>query len=426
MIKWAAEFWRVDDDRRPGQDDDFDYVEEEIFQSTPHLVQVVTWSIFRRRMAFQQFWYQRSFDLGAVPRQALIFGRLMQGSDVMQSFEREAGINAADFVREMAAMVAQAGVMVGGHEHLADLAPDPERRDSEHWSKMSRFFVVTPAQLHERVKRLAAFSTPRSVELCEQTALIRTPFITTSIGDECIHHQLLFQALSTALYDLLRDRGAEAFMRVFGPAFEDYLALILNEQPYTVVRETALKARLTSPGRCVDFALVSEDALLLIDAKGIEGHYDERYHHMTEVLTDKLRSTAIRAVDQGVQTARRLPDDLRRPLTFFVCVTYKQLNIGDGPALHELTAGTTEWDEDHWRAPELPPEHMFTISVAEFELLCGVLRSGISLREVIADILERAAMPTTRLFLFEQYLAKYGLVDIPQCARDAARELCGI
>jgi hypothetical protein len=215
-------------------------------------------------------------------------------------------------------------------------------------------------------------------------------------------------------------------MRDFGPAFERYIEQVLRELGSELIVEEDLQARLTSPGKCVDFSLLDDDILVLIDSKGIEGHYDELYHNLPEVLTDKLRTTALHATDQAVETLQRLPADLTRPLTVFLCVTYKQFNIGDGDALRALTEGTDEWNSVRWQHPDLPPAHMFTISIQELELLGGAVRRGHKLADIFKRILQDNQAAETSKLLFLQHMARFGSVDIPAFARAAVAELCGI
>lgn len=425
MIKWAAELWDANTQRRMGTGSDFDFVAQSIWDATGKLARPTRPFIFLRRMAFQQFWYQRSFDVGAIPRQALLFGELMVESDVVREFVAAVGIEPRDFVRQLARMTCQVGDLYG-FPALTQLRPEPRREDARDWPLMTQFLVVDLQELHRRIVLLAKYKTPREVELCEQTPLIRMPFLRTSRGDECIHHKVLFQSVVTALYDVLRDRGAEAFMRSFGPVFESYVGRVLKELHHKIIPEQELQSILIGRGKCVDFAVVSDEILLLVDSKGIEGHYDELYHNLSEVLTQKLRTTALHAADQAVDTVRRLPDHLRRPLIVFVCVTYKQLNIGDGDALRDLTFGTEEWNAPRWREESLPPSHMFTISISELELLCGAIRAGVRIEDIFRQILADNASPETSKLLFEQHMAKYGSVDIPGCAREAADRLCGI
>jgi hypothetical protein len=425
MMKWAAELWDPNTRRRGVTASDFDFLAQSIWDAAGSLIQPTRQSIFMRRMAFQQFWYQRPFDVAAIPRQALLFAEIMVDERVVREFVAAIGIEPRDFVRQLARMACQIG------EHLdfpalVQLRPEPRADDARDWPLVTQFLVVDLKELHRRTVLLAKYATPPEVELCEQTPLIRTPFLRTPRGDECIHHKILFQSVATALYDLLRDRGAEEFMRSFGPAFETYVARILKEIQYEIIDEYHLKELLHGGGKCVDFAVVSREMVLLVDSKGIEGHYDELYHNHSEVLTKKLRTTALHAVDQAIDTVRRLPDSLRRPLMVFVCVTYKQLNIGDGNALRDLTFETEEWNAPRWQDESLPPSNMFTISISEFESLCGVIRAGVPIENIFRMILRDNALPETRKLLFEQHMAKYGSVDIPRCARDAANRLCGI
>lgn len=425
MIKWAAELWNPNTQRRACTASDFDFVANKIWDATSKLVRPTRPHIFMRRMAFQQFWYQRQFDIGAIPRQALLFGELMADSQVIREFVAEIGIEPRDFVRQLARMACQIGDLYG-FPALTQLRPEPRIEDARDWPLMTQFLVSDLQELHRRVVLLAKYRTSRAVELCEQTPLIRMPFLRTPRGNECIHHKVLFQSVATALYDVLRDRGAEAFMRSFGPAFESYVGSILNELQHKIIPEHELQKLLLGRGKCVDFALVSDEVLLLVDSKGIEGHYDELYHNLSEVLTKKLRTTALHAADQAVDTVRRLPHQLRRPLIIFVCVTYKQLNIGDGEALRDLTFGTEEWNAPRWQEESLPPAHMFTISISELELLCGAIRAGARIENIFRQILADDASPETSKFLFEQHMARYGSVNIPECSRKAAYRLCGI
>lgn len=114
MIKWAVELWDPNTQRRAGTDSDFDFVTQSIWDATGKFPMPARPFIFMRRIAFQQFWYQRSFDLGAIPRQALLFGELMAESQVVREFVAAVGIEPRDFVRQLARMVCQTGDIYQG------------------------------------------------------------------------------------------------------------------------------------------------------------------------------------------------------------------------------------------------------------------------------------------------------------------------
>jgi hypothetical protein len=426
IVKWAGELWNEGQEgRRQATGEDFDFIFNNIWEANGRLVSPLPRSIGLRRLAFQQFWYQQYFDVGSLPRQALIFGRYLASSEVTESFREQYGMTPTAFVRQLMRLCAQLGNLLD-RPALRALSPTPRDSDDAEWGAMRAAIMVDLPALHARMRAIADRSAPRDLELCEQSPLIRCPVLVTPRGDQVIHHQLLYRCMETALYDLMRAQNAERFMRHFGPAFEDYLAEVLGELDAQVIRETELKQRLIGQGKCVDFAVVSDDILLLVDAKGIEGHYDELYHSLPDVLTAKLRTTALHATDQAVETVQRLPEDLRRPTTVFLCVTFKQLNIGDGEALRDLTTGTEEHAHGRWSEPSLPPNHMVYPSVSEFELLCGAVRAGVPLGGLLRRIVLDNQSPDTSRFLMSQHLARLGEVNIPDCAANAARELCGL
>lgn len=425
IMKWAAELWNPREPHKELSRDDYEAVVQKIWDANGDLFHPGHLSIFMRRVAFQQIWYQHNFDKGAIPRQAVLFGDFMRDTAVVREFVTQAGIEPHDFVRQLGAMAAQIGELVE-IPGLGQLRPQPRSTDAAHWGIVAPYFQTDLLALHERMVVLSRYGTPREVELCEQSPLIQTPFLRTPIGFECIHHKLLFRSLETRLYDILRAAGPERFMHEFGPAFERYVGAVLAELDIPLIGERELQGMLSGQGKCVDYALVDDDILVLVDSKGIQGYYDELYHSLPEVLTSKLKATALRAADQGVETYRRLPGELRRSMTVFLCVTYKQLNIGDGDALRALTVGTPDWDDVRWHENGLPPSQMFTISVQELELLAGIVHAGNGLPEIFRQILADNASPETSKLLFLQHLARYGQVDIPQFSRLVADRLCGI
>lgn len=429
VMKWAAELWREHEHRRDATGEDMAFVRQRIFDATGSLLRSQgRHFVFMRRIAFQQFWYQKSFNGAALVRQALLFGELMRESEPVRRFSEESGLSPPDFIRQLAHLIADIGDQLG-KEHLSAMRPSRRLEDAIDLPRARRFFMTTIAELHRDMAELARYKTPHEVELCEQSPLIRTPYVKTTRGFELIHHKLLFRSVENGLYDLLRIRGAESFMRAFGPAFEAYVGLVLGEVGHRVIAERELQGLLHGNGKCVDFAIVLDDALVLVDAKGIEGHYDELYHNMPTVLTEKLKTTALHAAVQAVDTVRRLPDDLRRQATYFLCVTYKQLNIGTGDALRDLTIETPEWDNDRWKEPALPPSHMFTVSASELELLVSCVRdTGASLQYLLSDIVAANTVPeTSSKLLIETHLGRrVDQVKWPSFVRDAGRRLCGM
>ena len=284
IVKWALAGWRPDDDRPDPTDEDINFIRQATWDAIGHLLGVEGRpAIFMRRMALQQIWLQRSFDTSAIPRQFRILGELMVGVAATERFRQQYGLTPAQFAVVMMHMVADAGDLLD-RPALSALRPGTPRIP-EHWAAVRRILDRTVPQLHRDFADMAARNTPAEVEVCEQSPLVRTPcFASRNLGPVCIHPVLLFRMLETVLFDLARAIDPQPFMNDFGPAFENYLAEVLDDLNAHVIREAEIRQRLVGPGQVVDFVVVSEEALVLIDAKGIEGHYDELYHNLPEEL----------------------------------------------------------------------------------------------------------------------------------------------
>lgn len=424
IAKWALASWRAQDDRPEPDQEDIRYVFATTWDAIGQLhVVEESQTVFMRRMVLQQIWFQRRFDNSGIARQYRMLGEMMAGTLIAEQFTRTFGISLAQFTVQLAHMAADAGDQLG-LEVMSEQRP-ASPRDPEHWLIVQSHYSSSVPDFQRDLSGLEARNTPPEVEVCEQSPLIRTPFLLSRQGPICIHHKLLFQTLTTAAFDLARSLGPRQFMNIFGPAFENYVAEILADITGHVIREAELMGRLIGAGNVVDFALVSDDALVLIDAKGIEGHYDELYHNMPAVLAERLKTSLLRAVDQALNTITRLPNDLGRAEIYFICVTFKQLVVTDGTALRKLTAGTNEWNHDRWGSAALIPGRMLFVSIYEFESMVAFATARqVPLSQVIREIVAANTNPETRKALVELHVTGEGVaLFAPACVQEAANRL---
>jgi hypothetical protein len=422
VMKWAAADWRREDARPLATADDLNFIFQEIWDATGQLQRSLgRHYIFLRRFVTQQLWYQQEFDIRALGRQAYLFCDLLAESAVVRSFHDETGIAIDTFARYL--LQSAANVMdICGLPYPQEFRSEQREDERRAMAQLIRSQATSIEDFHRAAVQAAGYRTPPEVELCEQSPLIRTPFIETRRGYECIHHKLLIRALETMMYDVLRARGPLAFMREFGPAFESYVASVISELGGEISCEREIQHLLEGQGRCVDFLIEFNDAIVLIDAKGIEGHYDELYHNLPTVLSARMRTSALGAVDQAVGTLNRLPHRLRGRTAFFLCVTYKQMYVGSGEALRELTVDTPDWDDARWHTSTLPPANMFTISAGELEQMVDhAIATRTSLSVILRDIVRLNADPATRLLLLGEHLRQRQLlVRWPTPLREAA------
>lgn len=425
IVKWALAGWRPDDDRPDPTAEDINFIRQATWDAMGHLLGVEGRpAIFMRRMGLQQIWLQRPFDTSAIPRQFRILGELMTGAAATERFRQQYGLTPAQFAVVMMHMVADAGDLLD-RPALSAMRPGTPRIP-EHWAAVRRILDRTVPQLHRDCADMEARNTPAEVEVGEQSPLVRTPFLASrNLGPVCIHPILLFRMLETVLFDVARAIDARPFMNEFGPAFENYLAEVLDDLNAQVIREDELSQSLVGPEQVVDFAVVSDEALVLIDAKGIEGHYDELYHNLPQELAARLRTSLLRAVDQAIATVDRLPADLQRNEVYFLCVTFKQVVVTDGVALRELTAGTAEWAHPRWESNVLTPARMLFPSAFEFESIVALSNTlQVPISQVVRDIVADNGNPETRKMLLEQHVAaRRAPLDAPAVIQRAANRL---
>jgi hypothetical protein len=425
IAKWSLASWRPDDDRPDPTLGDINFVKQTAWDAIGHLQGVEGRpAIFMRRMALQQIWLQRKFDTSAIPRQFRILGELMAHSAATERFRQQYGLTPAEFAVVMMHMAADAGDLLD-RPALSELRPATPRIP-DHWAALRIILERTVPNLHRDFADMEARNTPAEVEVCEQSPFVRTPFLASrNLGPVCIHPILLLRMLETVLFDMARGIDPRPFMNEFGPAFENYVAEVLEDLNAQVIREDELRRCLVGDGQVVDFAVVSDETLVLIDAKGIEGHYDELYHNLPEELAARLRTSLLRAVDQAIATVARLPADLQRNQIYFLCVTFKQVVVTDGVALRELTSGTAEWAHPRWDSDILTPTRMLFPSAFEFESMVALSNAvRVPLSQILREIAAANSNPETRKMLLEQHvMARRAPLAAPTATQSAADRL---
>lgn len=425
VMKWALASWRENDDRPLPTPEDFNFILQTAWDATPHLQGAEGRPLlFFRRITLQQIWLQQTFDGSALARQWRLFVELMPGSAALAPFVGRVGITPGAFLTQLAHMAGDMGDLME-LDALSVQRPQTVRRQAD-WDVVRHHYSRTVSELSASMRELEARNTAPEVEVCEQTPLIKSPFLNTDQGPLCLHHKLLFRMLESALFDLTRGMGvARDFMNEFGPAFEEYVAEVLDDLGAVLVREDDLRDRLIGHGQVADFVIVSDDAVVILDAKGIDGHYDALYHNLPSEIAARFKTSILGAVDQAIATVTRLPAELQRPVAFFVCVTFKQLAITDGSALRSLTEGTPEWTSARWEAESLPPSRMFFASIHELEKLVAFANHrGNSLATVLGEIERANANPETAKALLEMHLQIPGVALMaPTCVQRAAAHL---
>jgi len=224
-----------------------------------------TLTIFLRKIAHQQFWFQENLQVAHFTRQSLLFRELPPDHPLVKQFRDIVGAEPRDFVPVLAALTI----------HLAVNQVTVERSffdPLETYFARSTIDAVLGALSKDRDElrtylRASQFEETRSpYEYHARTPLTRYPLL--RIENRYIPYcsAVLARGAETLVYDILREADPSAFMNHFGPLFEVYVRKGVEHIGATFKDEQELK-RTYDSGKVVDFAFTSGDGTLLIDAK---------------------------------------------------------------------------------------------------------------------------------------------------------------
>lgn len=381
--------------------------------SLRHPGEYVNFFIFFRNMAFQQFWLQHEFNIPNFARQSLLFGRLDNRHAFQKRFTEKFGVSIPEFI-ELAMMIMtiftiskQTSVTSGWFRTVAD---------KYNTGTIQKFLDLLSIDFESLKEKLVRQQSNRKVqyEAYEKTPLRETPLLKQNSKYYPFSPELLARCLETFIYDALRSEGPNDFMNKFGPIFEKYVGNSISNTKIKYFTEEELSGILPGTGKLVDYLLLDEGDKIFVDAKGVEMSYLGMVGHQLEVIKDKTKTSIIKGIQQGFDTARRLEGinkigevEIRKGKNYLIVVTFKDMFVGNGLDFYEYIAKDTlnELISQYGGIAPIPFEHMYFMSIDDFDLLTG----GIASREIeLTKILEHAvksdALWETKKFTFEQHI----------------------
>jgi hypothetical protein len=370
--------------------------------------------LFLRNVAFQQFWLQEVLAAPRLSRQSIMFGHLVQSHPFGSEFFDQIGITIEDFI--------QLGII------LLTRFFDPQSQVfvTEGWftsveqgygaDTVQSFLVAVSLDLDSVQRYLKELeSTPHSVsyQFYEQTPLKRYPLLKHDGKYFCYSRNLLFHALQTFVYDTLRSKDPGAFMQKFGKdIFEQYVERSLSYIGVPFLTEKKLRNHLGEDGKLVDFLLVDDDMHVFVDAKGVEMGYLGMVSHRPEVIQDKTKSSILKGIAQGYDTARRLSNiqhigglSVGAKDNYLLVITFKDLYVGSGQDFYEYIAKEDEIVKEYGNRHWIPFENMYFLSIDDLDLFAQCIRAGkVGLAEGLRKAVEADKHPSTKRFVFRQHV----------------------
>jgi hypothetical protein len=369
-------------------------------------------TLFLRNIAFQQFYYQKPFSISKYGRQIKWFGNLPKNHTLRKRFKEIYDIDCEEFLTLTLALLTK---FFDRSNHTVDLNWFSPFFSSFGKSPIEKFLDALSIDIsyisHEL--RKVNQSAGGYEEYYEQTPFTTFPLIKHENKYTCIHPCVLYRRLEYFIYDALKEDDPSGLMKHFSSIFENYLSIGLKYANLIFVTEKLLKSILPNHIKCVDYVVTDDDANIFIDAKAIEMPYLGKISGNPEIILDKIKGSAIKAVEQANRLneylfevgSEKLPSF--KEYSYLLVVTCKELHLGSGASLYE-SVGRKKLDEIYQTTKSeavIDPKHTYFISIDQFDYLMSIAKKKkLSLRSLINQVVSDDTLVTTRKFDFSQHI----------------------
>lgn len=363
--------------------------------------------LFLRAHFQQQYWWQELPLVPEMSRQYILFLDLEPEHRFSVTFREMHGIDLNTFLELIFALMSR---FVGSRSYTVEERFFTNLAPSYPPGTIPTFLSILSRDLEALGRELSAMPTHGVLhEVIEPTPLLRFPLLKENDSYHCHLVHLLFRTIQNFVYDTLRAANAQTFTNKFGPIFERYLEHGLSYTSQEYMTENDLRSKLPSNSKVVDFAVLSDDAAVLIDAKAIQ-FTDLGMLARTSVTLASKASTALKAVEQGFVVATNLKAAGLIAATcplFLLVVTYKDLLLGSGREVYDNAAKETidGFAAAYGGTHPIPVDHIFFLSINDFDLLMGHLKeSGMRLADFLHKAVQDNSDPSTSKFIFRTHI----------------------
>ncbi|MDH0313650.1 hypothetical protein N7410_20485 [Klebsiella pasteurii] len=369
---------------------------------------------FLRNNLYQQGIYQKVDALNSISRQVFLFSKLENTHKIKTTFLSLTNVTIEDFLKLSYVLIT----------HITTSHP-VRKIDANTFIIL---FTIIPKITIEKFldtisidyDELPGFSKLRShekplLEYYSSSPYLEKPLIKKGSEYFQIHAQLTSTSLQTFIYDLLRRTDAEKFMDSFGNVFENSVEKIIQESQIPFISESKLKEALPKDNKVVDFLIPHTNANIFIDAKGVEIHQKGMVTLRPEDIAGKIKSSVLKAIEQSHEVNREIHSDSNlitpfRKNSFIICITYKNLFLGNGSFLSstyaedEMKKIYDKFDSDY----HIPKENIFCLAFDEFEYLVASCKNAkVYPHEVLQYAVEKNKKPSSAAFLFAHHIESF-------------------
>lgn len=416
LVKWVCQDSMTSDRTgRPPTDDEFDMLRQRMWDlpeiadlgirdSLPHY-------LFMRQLLRPQIGFQRKFTSGFV-REAALLASVPESSSLPTLFMRKTGLRPREFLDlSLATYTAMAeerlAIPLGWHDPLRSAYGDRTIDNfistiSLDYQGLRAFFRSLPG-CRERY----------ASEYFEFPVVARYPFLRENNQLICWHRMVFNRGIEGLVHAVMSEAGQE-YMGDFSRLFEGHVTSLVRElRGAAYYGEMELQEMVPTNTKVPDALLSFPECNIFVESKA--GLFDESVMAVGHNEMFKHKTRMIRkAISQGwsvssqLRRTRRAPTAvLKTPTDYLLVVTNKDLSASRGTVLAGIyPEGTLDYpDEDAERF--LPLEHVYVVTIEEFERLMMAAQSGaVSLPQVMQHCVTWDQDPASASYYFEQHLSK--------------------
>ena len=339
--------------------------------------------LFLRNLSFRQFIYQADFNYTAIARTQLLFGGQNEGSAIGRSFLKTFGLTCEQYT--LLAFI----LAIAFHEknrrqidfdYLVNICnvfgEQQVRRGLNCFSvELDRL----PLSLQQKSRIGGGY-----MELYEQSPFTNFPLIKSGDRYTCVHPKIFYRALENLVFDRLRQKNPDEFMKFFGPRFEKYIEDGFRYSGENFYTESQMKCMLPHGTKCVDFVFASSSGNVFVDCKAVDMPPLGKASSDPDLIADKVKGSAISAIEQAISLNEYLfsvedpHGSLPKPANenFVLVVSYRELYLGNGKTFYEAIAKRRLDDifKRYDTQALVPLSNIYFISVKDFEFLVSAIR----------------------------------------------------
>lgn len=369
--------------------------------------------LFVRQILRAQVEMQR-LETQSLVREEVIIGQLSDSHKLRKMVEQELGLKLSEIIDLK--LLFFSGMKSGdGAMHPAFLQPILPI----YGSGKVRGFLTKIAQDHSGlIEFFQSFPDRKEKktlsEYFEFPALVNYPILHHG-GTYHWWHRMVFARGLEGLVHRKMDAYGQKFIDAYGGAFENYALDMLPSFELKSMREKELSARFGSEVKLPDGVLLHKNANIILECKSFLYREGRMTVGSARVFPHKLKGV-IKAVEQAHSLSHeiRKRSDVSNEFTlhsadFLLIVCNVDLIIGNLYKFAELFDEKKERLEAKYFCSDLPLNHIYVVSIDEFERFCSVAgMHGIDVVEFLIRASSDDADHRTAKFSFKQHLDAVG------------------